>query len=84
MRRAAIALRRAGAREVIGCAAHGLFIEPAGEVLADPALAQVLVTDSVPPFRLPEGGPVRGKLRIVSAVPLFAEAIRACRDSWRR
>ena len=84
MRRAAQALRRAGAREVVACAAHGLFTGPAAEVLADVSLSQVMVTDSVPPFRLPAAGPVARKLRVVSAVPLFAQAIRACRDSWAR
>lgn len=84
MQRAAQALRHAGARDVIGCAAHGLFIEPAADVLADAAISRVLVTDSVPPFRLPVGGPVSRKLRVVSAVALFASAIRQCRDSWRR
>lgn len=84
MKRAAQALRHAGAREVVACAAHGLFIDPAADALADAAIAQVLVTDSVPPFRLPAGGAVSRKLRIVSAVPLFAQAIRECRDSWLR
>ena len=84
MKRAALALRHAGAHEVIACAAHGLFTGPAPDVLADAAVAQVLVTDSVPPFRLPTAGPVSRKLRIVSAVPLFAQAIRDCRDSWLR
>jgi ribose-phosphate pyrophosphokinase len=84
MQRAALALRNSGAREVVACAAHGLFTGPAPDVLADAAVAQVLVTDSVPPFRLPAAGPLRRKLRIVSAVPLFAQAIRECRDSWLR
>lgn len=84
MKRAAHALRHAGAREVIAFAAHGLFVEPAADILADPCVTQVLVTDSVPPFRLPAAGPVSRKLRIVSAVPLFAQAIRECRDSWLR
>lgn len=84
MRRAAQALRVAGAREVIGCAAHGLFTGPAAEVLADAPLTQVLVTDCVPPFRLAAGGPAQRKLRIVSAVPLFAQAIKACHETWSR
>ena len=84
MKRAAHALRQAGAHQVIACAAHGLFIEPAPGVLADAVISQVLVSDSVPPFRLPTSGPVSRKLRIVSAVPLFAQAIRDCRDSWMR
>lgn len=84
MKRAAQALRHAGAREIVACAAHGLFIDPAADALSDAAVARVLVTDSVPPFRLPAAGPVNRKLRIVSAVPLFAQAIRKCRDSWSR
>ena len=84
MTRAARALQLAGAKQVIAFAAHGLFTGSAPDVLADPTLAQVLVTDSVPPFRLPAAGPVHRKLRIVSAVPLFARAIRDCRDSWLR
>jgi len=84
MKRAAQALRDAGAREVVACAAHGLFTAGAPEVLADASVSQVLVTDSVPPFRLPAAGRVANKLRVVSAVPLFAQAIRECRDSWLR
>ena len=78
IRGAARALRQAGAAEVLACAAHGLFTQGAQEALADEAVAQVVVSDSVPPFRVPHQGPLRDKLRIVSAVPLFAQAIRAC------
>lgn len=84
MKRAANALRHEGARAVIACAAHGLFTGPAPELLADVALQQVVVTDSVPPFRLPAIGAVSRKLRIVSCVPLLAEAVRTSRDSWSR
>ncbi len=84
MLRAARALRGAGAQQVIACAAHGLFIEPAADVLADPAIDRVVITDSVPPFRLPADAMVRRRLRVVSAVPLFARAIRDCRDAWQR
>lgn len=82
LQRAALALRTAGAREVDAFAAHGLFIAPAAEVLADPAITRLVVSDSVPPFRLPAGAAVRDKLRVVSAVPLVAQAIRDCHDSW--
>jgi len=77
MRRAAQALCRRGAKAVVACAAHGLFTGGAASLLADAAITQLLVTDSVPPFRLPMDAPVRGKLRVVSAAPLFVEAIRA-------
>jgi ribose-phosphate pyrophosphokinase len=84
MRRAAVALQEAGARGVVVVAAHGLFTAPAAEVLTDPLIAQVAVTDSVPPFRLPEQGPVARKLVRASAAPLFAQAIRDSHEHWRR
>ena len=84
LRRSATALRRAGAKDVIGCAAHGLFVDKAPQLLAADGLSRLVVTDSVPPFRLPDGSPVRSKLHVVSAVPLFAEAVRASHTSWRQ
>lgn len=82
MKRAAVALRRAGAREVLACAAHGLFTGPAADALDDDSIATVLVTDSVPPFRLPHTAHLRRKLRVVSAAPLFAQAIQASHGAW--
>jgi ribose-phosphate pyrophosphokinase len=73
--RAAKAARSHGAREVIACVAHGLFMPGAETALADPAIDRIIVTDTVPPFRLPQG-PVRAKLEEISAAPLLAEAIR--------
>ncbi len=72
--RAARAARSAGARRVIALTAHGLFMEGAAKALADPALDRVVVTDTVPPFRLPAGA-TRDKLDILPSAPLFAEAI---------
>ncbi|MES0401881.1 MAG: ribose-phosphate diphosphokinase [Hyphomicrobium sp.] len=72
--RAARAARSAGARRVIALTAHGLFMEGAAEALADPVLDRVVVTDTVPPFRLPAGA-TRDKLDILPSAPLFAEAI---------
>lgn len=76
MRRAALALRAAGATRVVACAAHGLFTTGAEEALADPAIDEVVVSDSVPGFRLPAQAAARGKLRVVSAATLFAQAMR--------
>ncbi|MGO9005141.1 MAG: ribose-phosphate diphosphokinase [Beijerinckiaceae bacterium] len=73
--RAARAARDRGAKRVLACVAHGLFMPGAEAALADPAIERIIMTDSVPPFRLPVG-PVRDKLDIVPAAPLFAEAIR--------
>ncbi len=77
LRRAAQALRGAGARSVMAFAAHGLFVGAAADELADAAIDHLVVTDSVPPFRLAADAPLRAKLSIVSAAPLFARAIRA-------
>jgi ribose-phosphate pyrophosphokinase len=73
--RAAHACRELGAREVHAVATHGLFVENATEVVADDALEQVVVTDSVPPFRL-DLATVGDKLVVLDSAPLFAEAIR--------
>jgi ribose-phosphate pyrophosphokinase len=72
--RAARAARSAGAGRVIALTAHGLFMEGAAEALADPALDRVVVSDTVPPFRLPAGATL-DKLDILPSAPLFAEAI---------
>lgn len=82
MRRAAVALRLAGAREVLAFAAHGLFTGAAGEVLGDERLASIVVTESVPAFRLPATAAVRSKLVVASAAPLFARAISASHAAW--
>ncbi|HEU4621996.1 MAG TPA: ribose-phosphate diphosphokinase [Burkholderiaceae bacterium] len=74
MRRAAIALKRKGARRVVACAAHGLFTGDAARVLADDHIDHVVVTDSVPPWRVPTADPLRGKLRIASCARLLARA----------
>lgn len=80
--RAAQALRHAGARRVVACAAHGLFVGAAGPTLASGAIDDVLVTDSVPAFRLSDED--RQRIRVVSCAPLFAQAIRDSHASWRR
>jgi len=83
MQRAARALREVGAREVSVFAAHGLFVGAAADALADPAIARVIVSDSVPAFRWPAQSASRGKLQTVSAAPLLARAISDCRDTPR-
>jgi hypothetical protein len=60
---------------VFAAASHGLFIGAAAKVLADPALDKVLVTDSVPPFRLPPAL-LQSRVEVLDSTPLFAEAIR--------
>ena len=67
--------RQAGARRVIALVTHGLFMPGADEVVADPAIDRLVVTDAVPPFRL-GSGPARDKIDILPAAPLLAAVIR--------
>lgn len=73
--RAARSARKAGAERVIALVTHGLFMKGAAEVIADPAIDQVIVTDAVPPFRLDRPADNK-KLVILPAAPLLAETIR--------
>ncbi len=50
--RAALSARKAGAKRVIALVTHGLFMPGAAEVVADPTIDQVVITDSVPPSGL--------------------------------
>jgi ribose-phosphate pyrophosphokinase len=73
--RAVNACKAHGAKRIYAAATHGLFTAKAAGLFGDPALKELVVTDTVPPFRL-EPQAVNGKLRVISCVPLIAEAIR--------
>ena len=73
--RAAKACRAAGARRVVAAATHGLFLGAGSELLQDPAVEQIVVTDTVPPFRLP-AQVIGEKVVVLDTAPLMAEAIR--------
>lgn len=79
MLRAAEACLGKGAGAVYALAAHGLFTGDAETVVTDPRISKFIVTDTVPPFRL--GSAAAERLDIVSAAPLFAEAIRRCHEN---
>lgn len=64
-----------GATGICAAATHGLFADGTNEILAVPELEGVVITNSVPPFRLRERA-VREKLEVLDAAPLFAEAIK--------
>jgi ribose-phosphate pyrophosphokinase len=68
------ACRSLGATAVYAAASHGLFTGDAQQVLADDALTGIVVTDSVPPFRLGEGK-VKAKLVVLPSTRLFGDAI---------
>lgn len=73
--RTAHACRKQGAQTVHAAASHGIFAGKADQVVADPALDSLVVTNTLPPFRLdPEL--VRKRLTVLDVAPLFADAIR--------
>ena len=57
---------------MIALVTHGLFMKGAAEVIADPTIDQLVVTDAVPAFRLA----TRDKVVTLPAGPLLAETIR--------
>lgn len=73
--RVAMAARKNGAKQVYSAATHGLFTSKAALVLADPALDRVVITNTVPPFRLdPEL--VRSKVDVIDTAGIMAETIQ--------
>jgi len=73
--RAAHAARKAGAKRILALVTHGLFMPGAEAALQDPAIDRIVVTDSVPPFRLGAAA-VRAKIDTIAVAPLLAEVVR--------
>lgn len=73
--RAAAACKAAGAKKIIAIATHGIFTGAPDETLQEPALQEILITNTIPPFRL-ENTRVKEKVTVLNAAPLFAEAIK--------
>lgn len=74
--RAAKACRRLGASRIYAAASHGIFVGDAQRVVADRDVDRIVITDTIPPFRL-DPALVKEKLVILNAAELFAEAIRS-------
>jgi ribose-phosphate pyrophosphokinase len=72
--RTAEACHQRGAARVLAAATHGPFAATADANLASPQLERLVITDSIPPFRL-HSQAVRAKLDILSVAPLFGDAI---------
>ncbi|MGA2392042.1 MAG: ribose-phosphate pyrophosphokinase [Candidatus Lustribacter sp.] len=73
--RSAKACRAHGATRVYAAATHGLFVGKPETLLGETALDQLVVTDTVPPFRLPVEA-IGAKVIVLETAPLVAEAIR--------
>lgn len=75
MARAARACRERGATAVHAVATHGIFVGDAAKIVADPVFDSVVVTNTIPPFRLP-AELAEKQLIVLDVAPLFAEAIK--------
>lgn len=73
--RAARACKDQGANKVYALATHGLFVGQANDVLADTSLDEIIITNTVAPFRLDQVL-ARGKFAVLDAAPLVAESLR--------
>lgn len=73
--RAARACREHNASHIYAAATHGIFVGDADKTLADSALEQLVVTNTIPPFRL-KSAKLRRKLTVLDTAPLFAAAIQ--------
>ncbi len=73
--RAAKACREFGALGVRAAATHGAFARAADQMLADPLLDSIVITDSIPGARRLNSPAVLEKLKSLSTVALFAGAI---------
>lgn len=76
--RAAKACRAAGATKLFAAAAHGLFVGGASELFTDPIFDGIVVTSTVPPFRVPAG--LAARLTVLDASEAIARAVAACHD----
>jgi len=73
--RAGRVCRDRGAERVFAAASHGAFAAKASEMLGGNTFEKLVVTDSLPPFRLPPEL-TRDRLAILDAAGLFAAAIK--------
>jgi ribose-phosphate pyrophosphokinase len=65
------ALEREGAREIYGCATHGVLSDPAIDRIRDSALSEVVITDTIPL----RAANKLDKIKVLSVAPLVGEAI---------
>ncbi len=72
--RAVAACHAHGAGTIHACATHGLFVGAAEEMLANPRLERLTITDTVPPFRL-DPALVRERVCVLPIAPLLAGTI---------
>lgn len=78
--RAAEACRTAGATKVFAASAHGLFVDGAKELFATSAIDGIIVTNTVPAFRVAPDIAAR-RLSVLGTREAIARTVAACRDA---
>jgi ribose-phosphate pyrophosphokinase len=78
--RAAAACRKAGATRVVAMATHAAFTPGAADALADPALDELVVTDTIASGRI-SSPTVAAKLSVLNTSGFVAEAIRRLHEN---
>lgn len=73
--RAAAACQAHGARKVYAAATHGVFSRQSSQTLSHSALEKIIITNTIPPFRL-DADFVQKRLVVLDVAALFAEAVR--------
>lgn len=74
LHRSAESCRKREAKMIYSAATHGVFSDKANQVLSTTPLEKIVITDTIPPFRL-DPDLARNKFVFVDAARLFAEAI---------
>lgn len=77
---AAAALHREGAKRIMACATHGVFLDKANQTLADSRLERIVVTNTVLPYRLAKPL-LQEKVVMLDASRLFAQAVKIMHDN---
>jgi ribose-phosphate pyrophosphokinase len=77
--RAAAASVKLGAKKVLALATHGLFTGNPDAALLQSPLDQIIVTNTIPPFRLDNTG-IKKRVTVLDATPLFAEVIKRMQE----
>ena len=70
---AAVALKESGARRIIAYATHGVLSGPAITRIAESAIEELVISDTIPLSAAGKGCP---KIHVLSVAKLFAEAIQ--------
>ena len=66
-----------GANKIYACASHGVLSGPALDRIANSALEELILLDTIP---YPKDKPMVDKIRYLSVAPVFAQAIRRIYD----